>query len=202
MFYSAFGGSLEQQGGLAESGTAEGNSYSGRLGVPANPEQTNHQRQMNRIIFGPALAPNAFAPSTAPANIWRGQPYPDPGWRPALFARADRAGPDLQTPISLGESAYFGDGTIQNVPLSFSGGPTLTLGNFKQTLFRLHQIHAPTGASPGGVMGSAHLASIRAVDSGAPWGSGPDPKQLAGRLLFNGGIRPECGSIVLQNMAS
>jgi hypothetical protein len=79
--------------------------------------------------------------------------------------------------------SYYGNGTNQNL-LSFSGGPTLTLGHLQRNWFDYTQLTI-TG---GGTLreGKSPFSFDRAVDLGT-LGIGLT-QQLVGPLLFSGGI--------------
>ena len=79
--------------------------------------------------------------------------------------------------------SYFGDGTNQNV-LSFSGGPTLTLGHFSKPFLDFTQLTITGGI--GVRQGQSPFGFDQAIDLGTV-GIGLT-QQLAGPLLFNGGI--------------
>jgi len=146
--------------------------------------------------------PSAAHPTGSLKHLGEAKTFtPEPGWRPALFARCrSLAGLTLQQPIFSADLAYFGDGhQSENGPLLVLGGPTLTLGNFQQTLFRLHPDSTLTGGHRRGRDGPAPFA-LRSgpFDLGNLWGSAwtsnwPEP------LLFNGGS-PECWIIRLPKL--
>ena len=179
--YSAFGGSLEQQGVLPNLGRLR-NSYFWRLGV-GNYQSNEFINGNESDNFAQLWRANAFGAINSSLNIWRGQTLPlTPDGALRYSPVPIVPGLTFNTNLSA-DLAYFGDGTNQNV-LSFSGGPTLTLGNFSKPYFDFTQITLTGGIAVRD--GLSPFGFDQAVDLGTV-GVGLT-QQLAGPLLFNGGI--------------
>ena len=126
---------------------------------------------------------NLFASLNSRLPLWTGRALPPGPESASRFSPVPIVpGLALNTNTSVNLS-YYGNGTNQNL-LSFSGGPTLTLGHLQRNWFDYTQLTI-TG---GGTLreGKSPFSFDRAVDLGT-LGIGLT-QQLVGPLLFSGGI--------------
>ena len=126
---------------------------------------------------------NLFASLNSHIPLWTGKALPAGPESATRFSPVPIVpGLALNTNTTLNLS-YYGTGTSQNL-LSFSGGPTLTLGHLQRNWFDYTQFTI-TG---GGTLreGQSPFSFDRAVDLGT-LGLGIT-QQLVGPLLFSGGI--------------
>jgi hypothetical protein len=179
--YSAYGTSLEKTGVLPPWGRIS-NAYFWRIGVGnyQSNEFVNGSVSQNLAQLWRA---NAYGSINSSLPIWIGKALPatrDGGLRYATVPIVP--GLTINTNAST-NLAYFGDGTNQNV-LSFSGGPTLTLGHFSKPFLDFTQLTITGGI--GVRQGQSPFGFDQAIDLGTV-GIGLT-QQVLGPLLFNGGI--------------
>ncbi len=179
--YSAYGASLEKEGALPNWGPLS-NSYVWRVGF-GNFQSNEFFDNEESSNFAQLWRGSAGASLNSSLTLWRGQPLPatpDAGLRysPEPIVPGLTINTNLQASL-----AYFGDGSSQNV-LAFSGGPTLTLGHFSRPFLDFTQLTLTGGIAVRD--GSSPFAFDQAIDLGTV-GIGLT-QQLAGPLLFNGGI--------------
>ena len=174
--YSAVGGFLENQGGWNWGRLS--NSYLWRLGVGSYQAESFTDSALEDL-----LRANAYGSMNSSYSIWRGEPAaltPEAAYR--YSPRPIVPGLTLNTNLNTSVTAY-GDGTGQST-LSFSGGPTLTLGTFSKPFFDYTRLTVlgggtlRTGASP--------FAFDQAIDLGT-LGLGVT-QQIAGPLVINAGV--------------
>lgn len=175
--YSAYGISLEQQGGLPSWGKLA-RSYYWRMGV-GNFQAT----QTNGADLLQVWRANAIGSMNFSYPIWTGKATTSPpvislANSPVPIVPGLRFNANL-----LGVAAYFSDGTNQNT-IGLSGGPTLTLGRFEKPFLDYTQLTVTGGITLR--QGQSPLEFDRAVDLGTI-GIGLS-QQLVGPLVFSGGI--------------
>ena len=180
--YSAYGASLEKEETLPNWGKLS-NRYFWRVGLgnyQSNEFLSSGEESTN---FAQLWRANAVVSLNSSLQLWRGRALPS---RPdgALRYSPEPIVPGLTLNTNLsGNVAYFGDGTYQNT-FSISGGPTLTLGHFNKRFFDFTQLTVTGGITLRN--GLSPFGFDAAVDLGTV-GIGLT-QQIAGPLLFNGGI--------------
>ncbi|MCT0230237.1 DUF3769 domain-containing protein [Synechococcus sp. CS-1324] len=179
--YSAYGTSLEQKGVLPAWGRLY-NSYFWRVGV-GNYQSNTFVNGSEQDNFAQLWRANAYGAINSSIPLWTGTALPSTRDAALRYSPVPIV-PGLTINTNLSANlAYFGDGTNQNV-LSFSGGPTLTLGHFSKPFLDFTQLTITGGI--GVRQGQSPFGFDQAVDLGTV-GIGLT-QQLAGPLLFNGGI--------------
>jgi len=179
--YSAYGTSLEKTGVLPAWGLLS-NSYFWRVGA-GNYQSNAFVNGSESDNFAQLWRANAYGSISSSLPLWTGKPLPSTR-DGALRHSPVPIVPGLSINTNLSANlAYFGDGTNQNV-LSFSGGPTLTLGHFSKPFLDFTQLTITGGI--GVRQGQSPFGFDQAIDLGTV-GIGLT-QQLAGPLLFNGGI--------------
>jgi hypothetical protein len=179
--YSAYGTSLEQKGVLPAWGRLY-NAYFWRVGVGnyQSNEFVNGNESQN---FAQLWRANAYGAINSSILLWTGSALPLTRDGALRYSSVPIV-PGLTINTNLSANlAYFGDGTNQNV-LSFSGGPTLTLGHFSKPFFDFTQLTITGGI--GVRQGQSPFGFDQAIDLGTV-GIGLT-QQLVGPLLFNGGV--------------
>lgn len=175
--YSAVGASLEQKRSLPPWGSIS-NELFWRAGI--GNFQGDDFKSTNLADLWRA---NLFASLNSHIPIWTGQALP-PGPESATRFSPVPIVPGLvlntNTTLNL---AYYGDGRYQNL-LSFSGGPTLTLGHLQRNTLDYTQFTITGGGTLR--QGRSPFSFDRAVDL-ATLGIGLT-QQLVGPLIFSGGI--------------
>lgn len=175
--YSAYGAYLEQRGSLPNWGKLASN-YIWRLG--SGNFQDNQFGSVNYIQLwrsGGVLAINSSLP------LWTGKTLPltaNEAYR--NVGTAIVPGLDFRSNLTL-NVAYYGDGARQNL-ISFSAGPTLTLGHLSKPFFDYTQLTVTAGVTARS--GLSPFSFDRAVDL-ATVGVGLS-QQLYGPLVLSGGI--------------
>jgi len=137
-------------------------------------------------------------PSTAPypLNIWRPKPYSPPRMAPCAI-RPCRivAGPDFNTNLSA-ESGLLRDRAPIRTSCRSLGGPHPSPWRTSENLISDSTQITPHRRHRRCVMGSSPFG-LRSMRLTWHRGGRPDPANLAGPFCCsNGGIGPECGSIV------
>ncbi|MFM7314469.1 MAG: DUF3769 domain-containing protein, partial [Cyanobium sp.] len=175
--YSALGISLEQEASLPKWGRLTNQLYwrAGFGNFQADAFQGTNLTELTRGSF--------FASLNNRLPLWTGKaitPITEQSSRYSPTPVVPGLTLNTNTTLSL---AYYGDGTRQNL-ISFSGGPTLTLGRLQKDLFDYTQLTI-TG---GGTLrdGASPFSFDRAVDL-ATVGIGLT-QQLVGPLMISGGI--------------
>ncbi len=175
--YSAYGVSLEQQGGLPSWGKLA-RSYYWRMGVghfDANQFGTTDLLSVWRA--------NAIGSMNFSYPIWTGKASTSPPVQALAYTPVPIV-PGLRFNANLlGIASYFSDGTNQNT-IGLSGGPTLTLGHFEKPFLDYTQLTITGGITLR--QGQSPLSFDRAVDLGTV-GIGLS-QQLVGPLVFSGGV--------------
>ena len=175
--YSAFGASLEQQRALPTWGKLS-NTLFWRAGV-GNYQGTDYAS----VNLAELWRANIYGSLNSSLPLWTGKALP-PGPESANRYSPVPIIPGLtlntNTSVSL---SYYGDGTNQNL-LSFSGGPTLTLGHFNRNVLDYTQFTITGGGTLR--QGQSPFSFDRAVDLGT-LGLGLT-QQLVGPLVFSGGL--------------
>jgi hypothetical protein len=180
--YTAYGASLEDNNALPDWGKLRSSVYwragSGRFQAV---EFDENRPRKDRLID--VWRSSAIGSVNSSLNLWRGQPLPATplqGLRNSPIPLVP--GLDLNTNVT-GIVAAYSDGRQQNT-LSFSAGPTLTLGHFSRPFLDYTQITVTGGATLR--QGGSPLSFDRAVDLGTL--NLGLVQQIAGPLLFSGGI--------------
>ena len=179
--YSAYGTSLEKTGVLPAWGRLS-NSYFWRVGA-GNYQSNAFVNGSESNNFAQLWRANAYGAINSSLSLWTGTALPSTRDGALRYSPVPIV-PGLTINTNLSANlAYFGDGTNQNV-LSFSGGPTLTLGHFSKPFLDFTQLTITGGI--GVRQGQSPFGFDQAIDLGTV-GIGLT-QQLAGPLLFNGGI--------------
>ena len=179
--YSAYGTSLEKKGVLPAWGRMF-NAYFWRIGV-GNYQSNQFVNGSVSQNFAQLWRANAYGAINSSLPLWTGTALPATPQAGLRYTTVPVV-PGLTINTNLSANlAYFGDGTNQNV-LSFSGGPTLTLGHFSKPFLDFTQFTITGGI--GARQGQSPFGFDQAIDLGTV-GIGLT-QQLAGPLLFNGGI--------------
>jgi len=175
--YSAYGVSLDDTGTLPNWGRLSSNYY-WRLGVANVKANTFNTDNLGQYWRG-----NGIGSLNLSLPLWTGKALPATPTQ-GLSNSPVPVIPGLRLNGNLlGTFAYYGDGTNQNT-LSFSAGPTLTLGHFTKPFLDYTELTITGGATLR--QGLSPLSFDRAVDLGT-LGIGLT-QQIAGPLLFSGGI--------------
>ncbi|MGC6482526.1 MAG: DUF3769 domain-containing protein [Synechococcus sp.] len=174
--YSAFGGFAEQQGSW-QWGQLN-NTYLWRFGVGNYQAATFESENLADLWRA-----NIYASVNSSFPLWRGKPAPltpEAAYRYSPVAIVPSLSLDTNVNTLL---AAYGDGTRQN-SISFSGGPTLTLGTFSKPFLDYTQLSLTGGGTI--KQGSSPFDFDQAIDLGIV-GVGLS-QQLAGPLLINAGV--------------
>ena len=174
--YSAYGTFAEQKGNFNIGKL--GNSYLWRVGVG------NYQAEsFTSTNLTDLWRANLFGSINSSYPLWRGQPAPLTPERAYRYSPvAIVPGLTLNTNLNTQLAAY-GDGRRQNT-LSFSGGPTLTLGTFSKPFLDYTQLSVTGGGTL--KQGASPFDFDQAVDLGT-LGVGLT-QQIAGPLLISAGV--------------
>ena len=174
--YSAYGAFAEQKGNFNIGKL--GNSYLWRIGVG------NYQAEsFTSTNLTDLWRANVFGSINSSYPLWRGQPAPFTPERAYRYSPvAIVPGLTLNTNLNTQLAAY-GDGRRQNT-VSFSGGPTLTLGTFSKPFLDYTQLSVTGGGTL--KQGASPFDFDQAVDLGT-LGVGLT-QQIAGPLLISAGV--------------
>lgn len=175
--YKAYGASLEDTGKLPDWGQLR-SSYYWRAGGGWFQAIDGERERLLEVWRGSGIL--ALNNSL---NLWRGKALPATpleGLRNTPVPIVP--GLDLNSNIT-GILAYYDDGRRQNT-LSFTAGPTLTLGHFSRPFFDYTQLTVTSGATLR--QGLSPLSFDRAVDLGTL--NVGLVQQIAGPFVFSGGI--------------
>ena len=182
--YAALGGFIEQR--KAFSLGKSSNSYLWRLGLG-----NYRAERFSSVSLVDSMRANFYASINSSYPIWRGKEAPmtpEKAYRYSPVAIVP--GLTFDTNVNTLLAAY-GDGTHQNT-ISFSGGPTLTLGTFSQPFLDYTRVSMSGGVTL--KQGSSPFNFDQAVDL-STLGIGIT-QQIVGPLLLNAGfdINVDAGS--------
>ena len=174
--YSAVGGFLEQKGGWDWGKLS--NNYLWRIGVGSYQAESFTSNNLSDLWRA-----NSYGSINSRYPLWVGKAAeltPEKAYRYSPVAIVP--GLNLRTNLNSAVSLY-GDGTQQST-LSFSGGPTLTLGTFSKPFLDYTEL----SLSAGGTLksGASPFAFDEAVDLGT-LGVGV-VQQIAGPLVISAGV--------------